>query len=229
MRRRLRIAGRRRHLGGRRVRRSRQHERARAGEQVAARRHERRAADPRARDEQPRRGEGAERRAEHVDPVERADRAPGRAHVAQHRPHQERQRHAHEQRGRQQCGKVREAGGERGTLEPRGERVEPVVIEEGAGGSEGGDRELDEREEAQRRARLEPRAQPAAELAADPEPGHEGRHDHRDRVEPDAAVEREDALPGDLVDERRSAAQQEQEPGEEDTARFRRRQKALSA
>ena len=122
--------------------------------------------------------------------------------------------------GGSSASKVREAGGERGTLEPRGERVEPVVIEEGAGGSEGGDRELDEREEAQRRARLEPRAQPPAELAADPEPGHEGGHDHRHRVEPDAAVEGEDALPGDLIDERRSAAQQEQEPGEGDGGRI---------
>ena len=174
MRRRLRIGGRRRCLGWRRGRRSRQHERARAGEHVAARRHERRAADPRARDEQPRGGEGAARRAEHVDAVERADRAPGRTHVAHHRPHQERQRHAHQHRRRQRASEVHEAGGPGWAVEAGGERVEPVVVEPaGSRRRRAPIASSTSGEGDERRPRREARAQHAAQVAADAEPGHE--------------------------------------------------------
>jgi hypothetical protein len=66
-------------------------------------------------------------------------------------------------------------------------------------------------------------------MAADAEPGHEGGDDHRDRVESDAAVQREDALPRDLVDECGCTAQQEQQSGQDDPARLKRRQETVSA
>jgi hypothetical protein len=49
-------------------------------------------------------------------------------------------------------------------------------------------------------------------MAADAEAGHEGRDDQGDRPGADAAREGEDPLPGDLVDERGSPAQEEEGP-----------------
>jgi hypothetical protein len=96
-------------------------------------------------------------------------------------------------------------------------RVEPVVVEPGTRRPERADRQLDEREERERKARREGGAEPSAQPAADAEPGHERGHDHRHGVEADAAVEREQALPDHLVDERGGAAQQEQQAGERDS------------
>ena len=69
------------------------------------------------------------------------------------------------------------------------------------------------------RRAVEARGEAPAEVAADPEPGHERGHDHGHGVEPDPAVEGEQALPGDLVDEGRGAAQEEEEAGEDDRRR----------
>jgi hypothetical protein len=66
-------------------------------------------------------------------------------------------------------------------------------------------------------------------MAADAEAGHEGGHDHRHRIEAYAAVEREDPLPGDLVDECGGATQEEQQAGEGDPSRLKPRQETESA
>jgi hypothetical protein len=142
--------------GLRRAGRAREHERAQTGEHVPGGRDRHGAGDSAPRDQQPGSGEGAERGSEHVDPVEVADGAPGRADVAQHRAHEQRQRHAHQQRRGQQGDEMREPARQRGARQARRQRVEPVVVEERARRSEAADRELDESEEAQRRHRAGP-------------------------------------------------------------------------
>ena len=99
------------------------------------------------------------------------------------------------------------------------QRVEPVVVEVGARGAEGGDAELERGERGQGPAPVEARREAPAQVAADPEAGHERGHDHGHGVEPHPAVERQEALPGDLVDEGGGAAQEEEEAGESDRRR----------
>jgi len=111
----------------------------------------------------------------------------------------------------------------------RRDRVEPVVVDERARRAEDRDRELERGEEDECLKRPRARAQPAAEQAAEAQARHERRHDHRHRVKADAAVQSQHALPGDLVDERGGAAQQEQEAREKGAPRLRRRHDGASA
>ncbi len=158
--------------------------------------------------EQPRRREGPEPRAGHVEGVEQPDRPTGLAHPRHHRPRQERQRDPHQEGRRAERGEVHEGGRPRGDPQVRGDRVEPVVVHPGARDAEGADPHLDEGEASEGGTAGEPRAPQPPDVAARAEAGHEGGHDHRDRVEPHPRVEREDALPGDLVDERRDPAEE---------------------
>jgi hypothetical protein len=58
-------------------------------------------------------------------------------------------------------------------------------------------------------------AEHAAGMAAQAEAHHERGDDHRDRVDPDAALQGQDPLPDDLVDEGGGAAQEKEETGDE--------------
>ena len=107
---------------------------------------------------------------------------------------------------------MQDRGAPRGRVQPAGAYVEPVVVEPGAGGAEGGDAQLEGGEDAQRGRPVHPGAVDAAEVAARAEAGHEGPHDHRDGVDAHAAVQGEDALPGDLVDEGGDPAHEESRP-----------------
>ena len=100
-------------------------------------------------------------------------------------------------------------------VEPGAPQVEQVVVEPAARGAEGADRQLQQAEGAQRHAGRRADGQPAAEQAAEAEPRHERGHDHRHRVDADAAVQGQDALPRDLVHEARGSAQDEGRGDEE--------------
>ena len=79
--------------------------------------------------------------------------------------------------------------------------------------------ELDEREREQGGPRREAHARGAPAVAARSEAEHERGHDGRHRIDADAALQGEDALPGHLVDEARGAAGQEGRDEEREDAR----------
>ena len=94
--------------------------------------------------------------------------------------------------------------------------IQPVVVEAAAREPEEADGQFQPGERPPRRAGREADAQEAAQVAAQPEAHHERGHDHRDGVDAHAAVQREQALPGDLVDQRGRAAQEEGDAEEAD-------------
>src|SRR6185295_7075041 len=90
-------------------------------------------------------------------------------------------------------------------------QVQPVVVEAAAREAEEADGELEAGEGEQRRAARQAFTEDAAGVAAQAEADHEGGHDHGDGVDADTALKGEEPLPGDLVDERGGAAQEEGE------------------
>jgi len=97
-----------------------------------------------------------------------------------------------------------------------GPRVEPVVVDPRARRAESGDAELERGESREGPSSPETCGEATAQVAADPEADHERGHDHGDGVEAHPAVEGEQPLPGDLVDEGGGAAEEEEEAGEGD-------------
>ena len=184
-------------------------ERDRRGHEVGRRAHERRAFQPEKAHEHPGRQERTRGRPQHVHAVERADHAGGGRRVPHRGPHEEGQGHPHERRGEEKGGEVRDRRPRRRLIEKGGEGPEAVVVEPAAHGGEEPHQQLDQGEEPQRPAGREPRAQDAPDVAAQAEAGHEGGHDEGHGHDPDAGVQRQDALPEDLVHERGGAAQEE--------------------
>jgi hypothetical protein len=105
---------------------------------------------------------------------------------------------------------VQERGAPQGRVQPRAFEVEHVVVEPATERREQADRQLDDREGRERGRPRQAAAQQAAGVAAQAQARHEGRDDQRDRVDADAGLQGQDALPGHLVDERRGAGQAEE-------------------
>ncbi len=162
----------------------------------------------------PGRHERAQTGAERVDAVQKTHHASGRGRVVQQAADQERERHAHEERGGQQAHELHEAADHGRGEESRRPHVEQVVEQGGARRAEEPDTELepDEREESTRGR--EARAEDAAQVASPAESGHEGGHDDGDRVGAHARLQREQSLPGHLVDESGGSAQEKGEAGQ---------------
>ena len=153
--------------------------------------------------------EGAGAGPEHVDAVEHADRPSRGARGAHAAPHEEGQRHPHQDGGRQKGDHVQECP-PHGIRVPGAEaNVEDVVVEPSAQRSPGGDRDFQRGEGHEGALRRQAKAEAAAQMAADAQPRHERAHDHGDRFDSDAGVQGENALPGHLVDEGGSPAHEE--------------------
>ena len=150
-------------------------------------------------DEDPRRRQRAHGRSEHVDPVEEPDGLARRRRVAHHRAGEERQGHPHEGGGKGEARELHEAGSQRLGDTPTPADVEPVVVEGAAHRPEGGDRQLAAREESQRTGTGDASAHHRAQVAPDPEAQQERGDDDGDRVEADARLQGQDALPGHLI------------------------------
>ena len=190
-------------------------QRAQARQEVGGGRAEERRAHPVVAHEHPGRQQRADRSTQRVEGVEVPDGPRGPLGLVHQRAHQERQRHPHQERRRRQERELHERRA-RQRIEPGGQAEREHVVEQGAARrAPDGDADLDQRERDERAARRAPLAEHAARVAAEAEPHHERGHDDRDRVDPDAALQGEDALPDDLVDEGGGPAQEEENAGEE--------------
>ena len=95
-----------------------------------------------------------------------------------------------------------------------GPGIEPVVVDPGAGRPEGTDEQLEDGEGPERPRSVDSGAETASEVGAETEAGHEGGDDQAHRVETHSAVQDQQSLPGDLIDEGRRSARQEEETGQ---------------
>ena len=205
----------RRRTGGR-ARGPRRGEPGEGREQVPGRRHQQRLADPVEPHQEPRGHERTGARAEDVEAVEQADRACRVRRVTDRRAHEQRQRHPHQDGGQREREEVEDRRPPRTGVQPARPQVEPIVVETAARETEEADGQLEAREGEQRGAGREPGARDAAEVAAEPEADHERGHDHRDGVDPHAAVQGQEPLPRYLVDESGRAAEEKRDANERD-------------
>ena len=173
--------------------------------------------NPEVANQEPRRHQGSEARSHQVHCVQGPDDDAGLFGIVDEGADKERERRSHEKGGRQQRAKVQEARRPGITVQVGLVQVQPVVIERAARCAEERDRDLDGREQAERLAGGHTCADHPAGVAADAEARHERAHDHGDRVDADAAMKGEDPLPGHLVDERRSATEEERGAHQEDS------------
>ena len=149
-----------------------------------------------------------------VESVELPDAAlAARPRCLGHRPCQERQRHAHEERRPKQAD---EENRRRSTARPKTERsetlIQHVVVQEAAEQAEyrdGGFGDGEQRQTVPWRAAIR---EVAAGAVTDAEPGHEGRDDERGRVDVAAGEKDQQALPDDLIQERCRTGQDEHRP-----------------
>ena len=157
-----------------------------------------------------------------VRSVQKRDPVCGPSRILRQRPHEERQRHAHEEcRPERHREDDRRHGGSR--RRPRAQsHVQQVIVEVDAEDREDGhgDFTCGEREEAS--ANVKSIREMTAGEASETEPAHERRHDDGHRVDVCASEERQRTLPDNLIDERGKAAHkkqdQEHEPRDRDTA-----------
>lgn len=149
------------------------------------------------------RNQRRDRGAERVQRVQTPKRSTDVRVVAREVLDQQRKRRPHEQHGHEEH---REHGGrDAGHGEPERAGAHPLH-QWNAHRSEGPDAEL-ARSEQQRQVIREPTRERTAEERAEAEAEHEDGHDHRDRLDVDSVDGEEDALPHDLVDERRHAGE----------------------
>ena len=165
--------------------------------------------------EDPGRQKGPDAGSEHVDGIEHADGSTSAAALDDRGPNEKRQRHPHEDGGRQQRCKLKDASEPRQGVERAQTDVKQVVVQRKRDGAEPRNGELDGCEGEKRSASGEALAQNPGRMTSDAQASHEGGDDHRHRVDPDARVQREDPLPDHLVDEGGDTAQEEGRSGKE--------------
>jgi hypothetical protein len=160
--------------------------------------------------EHPRREQRAGRGPQRVRAVEHADGRRRAGLVAHQRAHEQRQRHSHQGGRREQRKKVRDGAARHAVVERGDLSIQQAVVERHAGGREGRDAQLDRGEGQQRAPRRKACGEDASEVASKPQPQEEGCGDDRYRVRGHTRREREDPMPCDLIDEARSAAEDEE-------------------
>jgi len=126
---------------------------------------------------------------------------------------QQRKGCAHQQRRAEEQSEVHD-GQERLVAHERAELERGhIVVEPGAEEGEQSDGALAQGERAQRPRRRAAIRQAASKEAAEAEPGHEGRHDERDRIDVLAGEDPENPLPDHLIDEGGEARQEGERAG----------------
>ena len=158
--------------------------------------------------EHPGRDERTEGGAQKVGAVERTH-ARDPAPAVDAGPSEEGQRHAHESRGHDDAQEMEERRSNRRVVKAHPLEVEEIVEHGNRDRAEDGDGELDACEGPKGAAGPEAGREQPARPAPEAQAGHERADDHGYRIEPGPAVEGQDALPTNLVDQGGCTAEEE--------------------